>query len=186
MKKILVFIFLISSFSFSQNLLSKNGQNILPVEGDLSVGTDASSMIHFIGNIFSGGNNTIDVSFDDGTYVYVKKMLTDKSAVRYKLGANFNADTEDFSFGLGYGKEYRKGSTRLQGFYGFQGFVGMTYNDDFTTSMKPALFIGCEYFLIPKIAIGAEYSYGPTLSISDEIDFLLDGHTGSLRMNFYF
>ena len=62
----------------------------------------------------------------------------------------------------------------------------MTYNGDFTTSMKPALFIGCEYFLMPKIAIGAEYSYGPTLSISDKIDFLLNGHTGSLRMNFYF
>ena len=53
-------------------------------------------------------------------------------------------------------------------------------------SLNPALFIGCEYFIIPKIAIGAEYSYGPTLSISEKIDFLLNGHTGSLRMNFYF
>ena len=186
MNKLILVIFLFSSLSFSQDLLNKNDQKILPEEGDISIGTDASSVINFIGNIFSGSNNTIDVSFDDGTYIYIKKMLTDKSAARYKLGANFNADTENFSFGIGYGMEYRKGATRLQGFYGYQGFIGFIYEDDFTTLMNPGVFIGCEYFLLPKIAIGAEYSYGPTLSISEKINFLLNGHTGFLRMNFYF
>ncbi len=186
MNRLVLIFFLFSFFSFSQSVLNKNGQNILPEKGDLSIGTDASSIISFFGNIFSDNTNSFDVSFDDGTYIYVKKILTDDIAARYKLGANFNADTEDFSFGLGYGKEYRKGNTRLQGFYGYQGFVGMIYNDDFTTLLNPGLFIGCEYFILPKIALGAEYSYGPTLSISDRIDFLLNGHTGALRMNFYF
>jgi len=186
MNKLLLVIFLFSSISFSQSVLNQNGQNILPEQGDISIGTDASSMISFFGNIFSNNSNSVDISFDDGTYIYVKKMLTDNSAARYKLGANFNADTEDFSFGLGYGKEYRKGDTRLQGFYGYQGFVGMMYNDEFTTLINPGLFIGCEYFIFPKIALGAEYSYGPTLSISDSINFILNGHTGTVRMNFYF
>ena len=186
MSKLLGIFFLFFSISFSQSLLNKNGQNILPVEGDISIGTDASSMINFFGNIFSSTTNSIDVSFDDGSYIYVKKMEKDNVATRYKLGANFNAETENFSFGLGYGKEYRKGTTRLQGFYGYQGFVGMTYNGEMTTSLNPGLFIGCEYFLLSKIAIGAEYSYGPILSISEEIDFILNGHTGFLRMNFYF
>ena len=186
MNRLILVLFLFSSISFSQSVLNKHGQNLLPVKGDISIGTDASSIINFIGNIFSSNSNSIDVSFDDGTYIYVKKMLTDNSAARYQLGANFNADTEDFSFGIGYGMEYRKGTTRLQGFYGYQGFVGMIYEDEFTTLMRPGVFIGCEYFILPKIALGAEYSYGPTLSISEQIDFLLDGHTGLLRMNFYF
>ena len=85
----------------------------------------------------------------------------------------------------------RKGKTRLQGFYGYEGFVGMNYIDmgeekDFVTSLSTHIFIGCEYFIASKIAIGAEYAYGPTVSITDQINFLLEGGTGYVRMNFYF
>ena len=186
MNKLILITLLLGSLSFSQNLTNKNGYNIVPEKGDISIGSDASSIVNFIGNIFSGNNDSFDISFDEGSYIYVKYFKSDKIAIRYNIGATFNADTENFSFGLGYGREYRKGNTRLQGFYGFQGFVGMHYDEEFTTTLNPALFIGCEYFIVPKIAIGAEYSYGPTLLISERIDFLLNGHTGSLRMNFYF
>ena len=87
-----------------------------------------------------------------------------------------------------------KGKTRLQGFYGYEGFIGMNYinqedvdeNKDFSTSIAASVVIGCEYFVASKIAIGAEYSYGPTLSITDQVNFLLEGGTGLIRMNFYF
>lgn len=186
MNKLILITILLGSLSFSQTLINKNGYNIVPEKGDISIGTDASSMINFIGNIFSGNSDSFDVNFNEGSYIYIKHITSEKTAIRYNIGAYFNAETENFSFGVGYGREFRKGNTRLQGFYGFQGFVGMHYEEEFTTSLNPALFIGCEYFIIPKIAIGAEYSYGPTLSISEKIDFLLNGHTGSLRMNFYF
>ena len=114
-------------------------------------------------------------------------------AKRIKIGAMFDSVTEELEFGIGYGSEFRKGKTRLQGFYGYEGFVGMNYVDynsedgkDFITSMSASIFVGCEYFIAPKIAIGAEYSYGTTLSISDQINFLLEGGTGLIRMNFYF
>jgi len=191
MKKLLFIFFLYPFFSFSQDIVNKNGFPILPQSGDWSISTDAGSMINFIGNIFSGNNGNVDISFHDGAFVYVKKIISKNQANRYKMGAFFNSISEELEFGIGYGSENRKGNTRLQGFYGYEGFVGMNYidvedNKDFITSISANIFIGCEYFLASKVAIGAEYSYGPTISISDKVNFLLQGGTGSIRMNFYF
>ena len=191
MKKLLFVFFLYPFLFFSQDIVNKNGFPILPQSGDWSIGTDAGSMINFIGNIFSGDNSSVDISFHDGAFIYVKKMISENQANRFKMGAFFNSVSEELEFGIGYGSEKRKGNTRLQGFYGYEGFVGMNYideddNKDFITSISANIFIGCEYFLASKVAIGAEYSYGPTLSISNQVNFLLQGGTGSIRMNFYF
>ena len=137
MNRFILITLFITSFSFAQNLVNKNGYNIIPEKGDISVGTDASSMINFFGNIFSGNSGNIDVNFNEGSYIHIKHITSQKTAIRYNIGAYFNAETENFSFGLGYGREYRKGNTRLQGFYGFQGFVGMHYEEEFTTSLNP-------------------------------------------------
>ena len=51
MKKLLFTFFLYSFFSFSQDIVNKNGFPILPQSGDWSIGTDAGSIINFIGNI---------------------------------------------------------------------------------------------------------------------------------------
>ena len=190
-KKIIVFFLLISSTIFSQEIINKNGFPILPQKGDWSIGTDAGSMISYVGNIFSGDYNPVDISFHQGTFIYVKRMIEDNVANRYKMGAFFNSISEELEFGIGYGYEKRKGKTRLQGFYGYEGFVGMNYIDedeekDFITSISTSIFIGCEYFIASKVAIGAEYTYGPILSVSDQINFLLEGGTGTIRMNFYF
>ena len=191
MKKLLFTLFLFSLSSYSQEIVNKNNFPILPQSGDWSIGTNASSMISFIGNIFSGDYNPVDVSFHEGTFIYLKKMVNDNQANRYKMGAFFNSVSEELEFGIGYGSEKRKGKTRLQGFYGYEGFVGMNYIDeedgkDFITSLSANVFVGCEYFIASKVAIGAEYAYGPTLSISNQINFLLQGGTGLIRMNFYF
>ena len=191
MKKIFPLFLLIASFSISQNIVNKNGFSILPEKGDWSIGTDASTFISFFGNIFSGNSESIDINFHNGTFLYAKKMVEDNFVNRYKIGAFFNSQTEELEFGIGYGLEKRKGKTRLQGFYGYEGFVGMNYIDmgeekDFVTSLSTHIFIGCEYFIASKIAVGAEYAYGPTVSITDQINFLLEGGTGYVRMNFYF
>lgn len=191
MKKLLFTLFLFSLISYSQEIVNKNNFPILPESGDLSIGTNANSMISFFGNIFSGDSDPVDISFQEGTFIYVKKMVSDNQANRYKMGAFFNSVSEELEFGVGYGSEKRKGKTRLQGFYGYEGFVGMNYIDeedgkDFITSLSANIFVGCEYFIASKVGIGAEYAYGPTLSISNQINFLLQGGTGSIRMNFYF
>ena len=191
MRKLVFLFFLSFSISFSQEIVNKNGFSILPETGDWSIGTDAGSFISFFGNIFSGDYNPVNISFHEGAFIYVKRMIKENEASRYKIGAFFNSVTEELEFGVGYGSEKRKGSTRLQGFYGYEGFVGMNYIDqgdgkDFITSMSTNIFVGCEYFIASKVAIGAEYAYGPTLSISNKINFLLEGGTGLIRMNFYF
>ena len=91
MKKILPLFLLIASFSISQNIVNKNGFSILPEKGDWSIGTDASTFINFFGNIFSGNNESIDINFHNGTFLYAKKMVENNYANRYKIGAFFNS-----------------------------------------------------------------------------------------------
>jgi len=77
MKKLLFTFFLFSFISSSQDIVNKNGFPILPQSGDWSIGTDAGSMISFLGNIFSGDYNPVDVSFHEGAFIYAKKMIKD-------------------------------------------------------------------------------------------------------------
>jgi long-subunit fatty acid transport protein len=84
-----------------------------------------------------------------------------------------------FDLTAGLGKEWRKGSTRLQGFYGADALVNVssrstestvtTSTGTFVSSTenKSGLglglgvqgFLGAEYFIFPKFAIGAQYTY---------------------------
>ena len=76
---------------------------------------------------------------------------------------------------LGLGKEWRRGSTRLQGFYGADALVGFasekwsetnntvangTYKAGTSFNLGVNGFIGAEYFIFPKMSIGAQYNYG--------------------------
>lgn len=83
---------------------------------------------------------------------------------------------------LGFGLEKRRGSTRLQGFYGAEAFLGMgngtttsSYEFDLSAvntgsrdlkikdgreiTVGARAFIGVEYFVLPKISIGAEFGW---------------------------
>ncbi|MEY4703428.1 MAG: hypothetical protein RIR96_1325, partial [Bacteroidota bacterium] len=78
-----------------------------------------------------------------------------------------------------YGKEWRKGKTRLQGFYGADAMINVnssttkTVAGATTTTVKSGLgfgvgaqgFIGAEYFIFPKISMGAQYTYGLMLGV---------------------
>ncbi len=85
--------------------------------------------------------------------------------------------------GLGYGKEFRKGAGRLQGYYGADAMLflkgGSTTNtygneivrteeasrllkskDGLTLGLGARGFLGAEYFFAPKMSVGAEFGYG--------------------------
>ena len=90
------------------------------------------------------------------------------------------------SFALGLGKEFRRGSTRLQGVYGAEALFKLSstttkyeygnsiqspaYNlfdsrpidvkSGSTLEFGVRAFIGAEYFIAPKISISAEYGWG--------------------------
>lgn len=149
---ILTGLLFLGSSVFAQ-VENKNGVNVLPETGDYGLGFNAIPMLNFVGNMFNGnGNNQFAddskfVNFFGGNTLFGKYYLSDKNAVRASLRLNFNdlnvtnsvfddagAGPDDevmdrfsrsFSnINLGLGYEWRRGSTRLQGYYGAEVMIG--------------------------------------------------------------
>lgn len=157
MKKSLVtmFVCLILALSVNaQELLSKNGDPILPKKGDYSIGIGAKPLLDFIFNAFkinsAYGFSTSGLwDFPDNSRwsIFGKYFLDDKTAIRGNLLLGFGSKTEvDYSlkngtetsevvedqwthrsssFYLSAGLEKRRGYKRLQGFYGCEFSISM-------------------------------------------------------------
>ena len=196
MKKIFLFCASIALVgTMNAQLTSKKGENYLPEAGDYAIGADASSMLSYFGNMLNGGSNTgFGMGFTNGaTAITGKKFMTDQMAYRGMVRLGFgstsvttpngaNEDVVKTSYNnvtLGGGVEYRRGSTRLQGYYGAMAMVGLgggktSYEygagvvDGQTTETKAGstfglgvrAFVGAEYFVLPKISIGGEFGWG--------------------------
>ena len=187
MKKILLSAVAVLAFSFAnaQELVSSKGENYLPKEGDWSIGFKANNVLNFVGNAFNSSTNSIGNFESNGIGFVGKIFTTDNTADRYIADLSFNfvkpKDREaqpSFNLAVGYGKEWRKGTTRLQGYYGADAFLGLgsTTTKTFDSDKKVATvesnfgfgigaqgFVGAEYFIFPKVALGAQYTYGVTL-----------------------
>jgi hypothetical protein len=213
---------------------SKKGETYLPEKGDWAIGFNADGIFKYLGNSFNGntGNSAPSVTYNkdrEGTFVG-KKFITDKKA--YRVIANFqvgsssetlpqprttillgpnDVNTTDinrssFALTAGLGKEWRRGKTRLQGYYGADLLlsisnssnkvassttttVGTTITNSFNdVETKNGLgfgigaqgFLGAEYFIFPKMAIGAQYTYGIGLSLAGKAEeTTTNGATGS-------
>ena len=169
----------------AQTLKSKKGENYLPEKGDWSIGFNMDGMFGYIGNIFNGtvDNSAPSVDFvQDATFVG-KRFTSDNTATRYTANLGFYSDKSGdnsysgFDLTAGYGKEWRRGKTRLQGFYGFDALLMVSSASSETVDPDDAAiktkfssgmglgvgvngFIGAEYFIFPKISMGAQYNYG--------------------------
>ena len=158
----------------------------------------------FIGNAFNANtrNSSADLfegqnvlNFGQGVFsstasviTFVgKKFDTDNTATRYTASFNFNFEKQKdvdgtSSFGLvaGYGKEWRKGTTRLQGYYGVDGLVGLVSpaKKQFGFGIGAQGFAGVEYFIFPKVALGAQYTYGAGLMFTN------NGNTETNKFSF--
>ncbi len=200
MKKLLFAAVAVFTFGAAnaQDLKSKKGENYLPEAGDWAISFNADGIFEYVGNAFNGNgyNDAPSVDFVNGNNAFVgKKFISDKSAYRvvanlgfgatsdtYPSGSNTNEyKTNGFNLALGLGKEWRKGSTRLQGFYGADAMIMVNSSKNETTSKNTTTgvfvsstenksgfgfglgvqgFVGAEYFIFPKFAIGAQYTYG--------------------------
>ena len=181
MKKILLSALAVFAFGVAnaQELTSSKGENYLPKQGDWSIGFNANSALSFVGNAFNGSTgNKVAFDSNDATKLpgfnksvsFVGRNFTsDTTADRYTANLLFSFEkqkdvdaTTQFGLLAGYGKEWRKGSTRLQGFYGFDGLVGfgIPQKDAFSFLVGAQGFAGAEYFVFPKVALGAQYAYG--------------------------
>ena len=188
MKKIILSLVAVFAFGAvsAQNLVSSKGEQYLPKQGDWSIGFNAGNALRYVGNAFNGNQNNSSadlfegqnvVSFGQGVFssttsviTFVgKKFDTDNTATRYIASFNFNFEkqkdvdgTTQFGLVAGYGKEWRKGTTRLQGYYGVDGLVGFASpaKKQFGFGIGAQGFAGVEYFIFPKVALGAQYTYG--------------------------
>lgn len=193
--------------AFAQDLTSKKGEAYLPAAKDIAISLDALPIIRSMGNLMAPnvGSTTISGTGGATNYIMAKYFKDEKTAYRAVLGLNFGTETvktmtastaagaalgaqvEDVekistnSITLGGGLEKRRGSTRLQGYYGGMLMVKLggkkttnTYGnvldagegrttetkDGSTFGLAVNGFVGAEYFVLPKLSIGAEYWWG--------------------------
>lgn len=198
-------------------LKSKRGINILPQQGEYCLGFGTNQVFSYLGNMFNGNlnNGSPSLTFPGSNgAIFGKYMKTNDYAYRASFvfgltNTNFKTSTQDLSPGaaadskvedvnrfnssnlnLSFGIEKRKGSTRIQGYYGLEGVLGyysssnkyeygnkIEYFDTGTTrpvkirsgsrfSIGVRAFAGVEYFIAPKVSLGAEFGYGVTYSFS--------------------
>jgi hypothetical protein len=140
-------LFGVATISQAQ-LQSKKGEAYLPEAGDWSIGIDATPFLNYVGNFLSSAGNTAPTQdFLNGNQTIIGKyFVEDNKAYRgiLRIGINSTNETnqlgkfgaaaatypalpelvedkytEKSSFvGLGGGIEFRRGKTRLQGYYG--------------------------------------------------------------------
>jgi hypothetical protein len=192
--------------AFAQDLTSKKGEAYLPAAKDIAISLDALPIIGTMGNLMSpNANTTVQGTGGATNYIMAKYFKDEKTAYRAILGLNFGSTTvktlvPSLAVGaaagtqvenstkiggndiiLGGGLEKRRGSTRLQGYYGGMLMINLgggkttnTYGNALTAGGSRATevkagstfglavngFVGAEYFVLPKVSIGAEYWWG--------------------------
>jgi len=187
--------------AFAQEIKSSKGENYLPEAGDWALGFNANGVFEYVGRAFTSGNNAPSLTSQINNTFVGKKFTSDKEA--YRVVANLRAgsnsstvgatETTTSGFGLtaGLGKEWRKGKTRLQGFYGADALVFLNTGStkattgNVVTTTTPGLqlglgvngFVGAEYFIFPKMSLGAQFSYGLQVSVTGKDKFESGGTT---------
>jgi hypothetical protein len=201
---------LVFGLANAQKIKSSKGENYLPESEDWAIGFNANNIFKYVGNSFNGNvdNAAPSVNFQKDLAFVGKKFITDKSAYRVIANLSFGSNSTEvpvvvgptitttkntvsgFDLKAGLGKEWRRGETRLQGFYGADALIfvnsGSTKNNvSATTTVGNTVtnattevvtkngfgfgigvqgFLGAEYFIFPKISIGAQYTYGVNLN----------------------
>lgn len=139
--------------------------------------------------------------------------MTDNLALRTEIMINYSsAKVENYgkaiesSYGIALGPEWRAGSGKVQGFYGFMGeYISVnskTVDDNGNTEGELAssggglrFFLGAECFVAPKFAIGSQISWGPayirTTDVDSDIqvsvfDISTKNIQGALMLTYYF
>ena len=197
MKKVLLIIAL-ASFSFASAQITTNaGTFNKPAEGDTAF------EFQFMPNL--DGSAMFD---DAGATVTMRKFKSATKAVRWSasLGVSDTGvkdDAMDYSVGLGYGIEnHFAGAERLSTYWGYgaslgyEGFGDSKTTDpdtgivtdvegDGTFSIGGGLFLGADYYIMPKVYVGLEMAYGLSVVSGDDTGWGLEGGVNAmLRVGF--
>jgi len=191
MKNFLLFIALVS-FSFASAQITTNA-------GTFNKPTEGETAFEF--NFMPNLDGT--TMFTDKANVMMRKFKSDTKVTRYKASLSV-ADTGEegsdmtYGIGLGYGIEnHFAGAERLSTYWGYGGLLG--YFDNGTSvdvdgnevdltglTVGAEVFIGADYYIIPKVYVGMELNYGLGIASSDDVTAwgLAGGVTGMMRVGF--
>lgn len=150
MRIIFTNLFLLFAICAFAQPVSKKGEAFLPEAGEYAIGVDAAPFLFYLGNLFSAnGNQAPNTAFTNPELAISLKMFRRADlAYRAKVRLGFMSDTwngyqPEFSdvatdnvvkdsynrtvtnIYVSYGIEKRKGQTRIQGFYGIEGGIGL-------------------------------------------------------------
>ncbi len=150
MRIILSSLSVLFALSITAQPVSKKGEPFLPEAGEYAIGVDAAPFLFYLGNMFSpNGNQAPGTAFNNPELAISLKIFRRADlANRAKIRLGFMSDTwngyqPEFSdvatdnvvkdsynrtvtnIYVSYGVEKRKGQTRIQGFYGIEGGVGL-------------------------------------------------------------
>lgn len=215
MKKVLLLAAAVatSALVFGQELVSKKGEAYLPQEGDYALGFDAVPLFNVLKFNSAATIGTAGPSDIGAVAIFGKKFHSATEACRFgvilQTGSNrtvtdvqdaSSTDPDDqvedvvrnssFNLTLVAGKEYRRGTTRVQGLWGAEAFVSLGSNrtktmlgndiDDldpvafdgtvidarsgFNFGVGGRAFIGVEYFVAPKLSVALEAGLGIALN----------------------
>ena len=191
MKNFLLFIALVS-FSFASAQITTNagtfnkpGEGETAFEFQLMQNLDGSAM------------------FADRATVMMRQFKSDTKAVRWTASLNVAdaGDDSDMTYGvaLGYGIEnHLAGAERLSTYWGYGGSLGYADGGDLTDdeggvvetdgtfAIGAGVFLGADYYIMPKVYIGLEMGYGLTLGSGNDVTNwgLNGGVNGMMRVGF--
>lgn len=215
-----------SIFAQDEVLTSKKGERYLPETGEWAISINASPFLSYFGNFIGGNglNAAPNFNFLSTNQSIIGKYFTDaQTAYRagVRLGLSSDATTTKVfatgsstnqvdnkrtdtgsDIGLTFGKEWRKGKTRLQGIYGAEAGINLSstgYSNEYGNALSSTNtgaritdfkggttfgigvrgFIGAEYFVLPKLAIGGEFGWAVGLTSTGEGETTTESWTGS-------
>ena len=157
----------------NSGLTSKKGEMYLPQAGDWAISMDATPWLNYFGNFFHGSGMTAapTAAFLNSNQTIVGKYFVDENTAYrglVRIGFNSGSQTAEIGssdtstafpkaqvedkrsisnhfIGLGAGMEKRRGSTRLQGYYGAEVMfyiagsdTSYTYGNAFNSTTNPA------------------------------------------------
>ncbi len=193
MKKLLLFTAL-ASFTFASAQVTTNaGTFNKPAEGDTAF------EMQFMPNL-----DGATMFADKGATVTMRKFESATKAVRWSASLDVSgSDVEDsdavWNLGLGYGVEnHFAGAERLSTFWGYQGNInvgsgeastdadGNAVDAETSFGIGAGVFLGADYYIMPKVYVGVEMGYGLAITSGDDLLTygLSGGVNGMMRVGF--
>ena len=171
MKKLLLVVAIASFGIASAQITTNAGTFNKPAAGETAF------EMHFTPNITGGSqfgdaqetNSDADAIIDKGTVsVMMRKFKDDSKAVRmfgsFDLnGSDADGDDTIIDATFGYGIEnHFSGAERLSTYWGYQGGIKLLNigGDDVNFGLAGGVFVGADYYIIPKVYIGTEFGFG--------------------------